>query len=622
MNSLILLLIYATQINGKLLHLQYSATKENLNFYQKLLQEIHNEQNYDTLLIMQHYFTKDERLQQIFAVKKAKIIIDMKHRNFLYKNYYNSETLAIIIMEYNWHKLLWQNLAENLNLMRQTKILIILINNLQKIANVQNEILKTSENYKMTNILVHLLNTSQEVSREYWQLKPFPVYHFKKKSFSENNTGYYPKHWHNMRGKIIYTLPDQIEPRSLVWTDLKGDLQLSGFTAKLVQLFAEKYNASLKFPYPVKVNEITHLSKITNMTNQGLLDIPMSLDSSFTGEKWLRISYPLEIGQWMIMIPCAQAMKTHQVFKSFLTPQLFAIILNFILIFSILLAVMEKLFYYNWNWVNVCVNDKVIPGILGQSFILRKLPLYSVRFVYILIFLLGLLMGTYFSAHLKTLITTPPKEKQLKTFNDFRLAGKKIMLDIWDIKNLNTNDNGILEKMQGTIVYIDNTTLYHQYRKHFNTSNSYTVTTGLWNVFTKNQEFFTHKLFCISKEMIIMDFLLLGIPLQEHSLYREPLDYLIHQVNSVGLFHIWHSNTFYDMLKLGKISLKDTTEKRSSKAFTDRDLLILWYILLIGQSSSFVIFLLEVYGSDLREILRNIFFKLFKLIDKFKNIKK
>ncbi|XP_046810183.1 uncharacterized protein LOC111684582 [Lucilia cuprina] len=376
-----------------------------------------------------------------------------------------------------------------------------------------------------------------------------------------------------MKGKTVLTLTDQIQPRSLIWLNAKGQLQLSGFTAKCVQLFAEKYNANLKMALPIKINEILHLSIINNMTKNGELDIPMSLVSSFIGDKWLSLSYPLEIGKWMIMTPCARAMETRKVFKLIITPQVFVFIIGFTIIFSSLFTLTEKLFHNRFYWLNIFVNDKVIPGLLGQSFVFIKSCVCSIKLVYILILTLGLLLSTYYSAYLKAFITKPPLEKQSKTFDDLHSAGKKILMDILDMKNLDTNDNGIMEKMQDLIVYLNDSTLYHKYRKSFNTSYSYTVTTGLWNIFLQKQTFSTHKIFCTSEDMYIMDLLMLSIPLQENSIYKEALDYLIHRVYSVGLFYAWQSHTFYDMLRLGNISLNDTSKLDSYEKLTLEDLL-------------------------------------------------
>ncbi|XP_065369109.1 uncharacterized protein LOC135961535 [Calliphora vicina] len=561
------------------------------------------ENSYDSVIVaVQPHFLKDEKLQKVFEIKEPKIIVDKNFNSFYFKRHFNSEIMAVIIMEHNFDLQLWSSLSNTLNFMRQIRILIICVN-VSNNKQLQSDVLRACEQYHQNNVILHLLNTSQDtISQEYWQLKPFPNYHFQNRMFDNKNIVLYPKHWHDMKGKTLLTLPDQIQPRSFLWKNDKNQLQLSGFTAKCVQLFADKYNATLKMSLPLKVNEIIHLSIITNMTQQGQLDIPMSLDSSFTGDKWLFMSYPLEIGKWMIMSPCAETIETNQVFKLLFTPQLFAIISTFSILFSLLLSLIEKLFHNHSNCLNIFISDKVIPGILAQSFVLHKSSNYSMRIVYVLIFIFGLMMSTNFSAHLKTLITSPPLQKQPKTFDEFRAAGKKILLDILDKKNL---DNYIMEKMEGAIKYTHNTTLFQKYRQNFNTTYSYAVTAGLWNIFTKKQEFLTHKIFCSSENMFIMDLLMLGIPLQKHSMYKEPLDQLIHRIHSVGLFSVWQSQTFYDMMRLGNITIKDTSKIRFHKDLSENDLLFVWFILLLGLSSSCIIFLLEVLGTLVMKMFKN-----------------
>ena len=81
--------------------LQWPFPKEDkdLNFYQRLLKEIKQQQPYEGLLIVDYHQTLDNRLEMLYALDDPKIILN-QHPVFYYRIKYNREIMAIIIMEH------------------------------------------------------------------------------------------------------------------------------------------------------------------------------------------------------------------------------------------------------------------------------------------------------------------------------------------------------------------------------------------------------------------------------------------------------------------------------------------------------------------------------------------
>ncbi|KAM7345273.1 uncharacterized protein ACRADG_011644 [Cochliomyia hominivorax] len=595
-NRLFLLFLYITNANGYFVGNLYPApqAESSINFYRELVIDMKRQRSYEGILIAQNSIPQDSRLQVIYRLAEPKIIISDHKQDFYYRGTFNSEILAVIIMEFKFQQELWQVFIKTINFMRQIRILMILVNIVNK-DELKRELLWEFEQSKTTYVLIHFLNTSHtdNINKEYFRLWPYPKYHFQLKEFS-NVTEYYPINWKDMKGKTLITLPDQNVPRSIMYKNEKGELCFTGFAFKFVELFTKIRNATYKLLYEPRINEVVHFSTLTNMTNQGILDMPMSVSPINTSLHVINLSYPVELTKWILMIPCARRMKVSQVYEVLLTPELFAIVTVFAIIFSVEHTVIDKLFYNKMIWSNLLMSDKVIPGVLGQPFASKKSHLISLRLVYILIFILGLFMSTLILAHLQTLITSPPYYRHINNFEDLRLSGKRILMDRSDMRFLDKNDYVITEKMKGAIEFTDNTTMFNLYREKFNTSYGYTVTLDLWNIFTNIQVYHAQKSFCTSPGMYIKHLIPFAMPLEWNSQYREATNELVHKMHSAGLLNAWRMQVFIDLLKIKKITLRDKSRIKTYEDLTERDLALFWTIFIIGLLSSLLLFILEI----------------------------
>ncbi|XP_065369104.1 uncharacterized protein LOC135961530 [Calliphora vicina] len=542
-NRLITLLLCTTITSGHAnMKLMGKPQHRSTDFYKDLLMDIKTQQAFDSILMVQHKMPQDARLQMIYSLQEPKLIIT-NQTDFCYKEQFNNEIIAVVIIEREFSSLLWEHFLNALNYLRQTRILMIFVN-IFNTEELQIDVLKACEKYKITNALLHFLNSSipEDTSLEYFQLLPFPLYHLKLRQFGQLKEEYFPKHWQNMKGKTLLTLPDQIVPRSVMYKDNKGAIQFTGFVAKLIQMFAEVYNATLEMPFQPKIDEILNYNTLFNMTKYGELDMPMTIRGIASGSVLRYMTYPIEVSQWMIMIPCATRMTICEVYEVMLKPELFSIVLIFTGTFSLVHTVIEKLFYMKMVWQNLLMSDKVIPGVLGQSFNFKKSSLLSLRLIYVLIFVFGLYMSTLFSAHLQTLITRPPFNAQITTFEELRHSEQKILISSWDVQNMIKDDYILSEEMKANVVIIDDGAIFAVLRDNFNTTYGYPVPSASWSIYSNIQNHYAQKKFCVSENMNIRDMMLYGLPVGEHSPYKEPLDHLVHKIHAGGLLRGWKMN--------------------------------------------------------------------------------
>lgn len=156
-------------------------------------------------------------------------------------------------------------------------------------------------------------------TRKYlYQLKPYPYYHLEHINLDafSSNILLFPQHWRNLHKTPLLTMADQSIANSMIFPDTqKGQYKFNGLPARLVVLFAEKFNATLEMALPITLGETIHISRLHNPKGEGRLNMPMILYPGFDGKRWLHMSYPIIVGKWMVALPSAQRLKIKEVYK-------------------------------------------------------------------------------------------------------------------------------------------------------------------------------------------------------------------------------------------------------------------------------------------------------------------
>lgn len=559
----------------------------NSSYLQNFIESIRQERDFNSLYITHNYNTlniDDPRIQYIIKMQTPRIISKQTGEIHITSKF-NNEILTICIWQSTFNESYLQTVANNLNFMHSKRMLILGFQ-IQNETDFLISLLEWCSDEKLSNVLVHFLSANDYNSQYYYyQINPFPRYHHIKRLFNTttHDQKIYPKHWLNMQGKVIYTLPDQIEPRSMVYLDSKGNEIITGYVGKLLLTFADRFNATLKFPYPVQQGKIIHMAKIANLTRKGVIDIGMSLYYTYTSSKWQYMSYPVELTKWLVMVPCPHPIPISETFTLVLGWELLLSITVMMVILSASHNILDGFYRHKIELISLILNINIFPAFLGQSILLQS-PIETPRmFIYAGAFLLGLFVTDLYSAELKTLIITPVYSTQIKTFDDIRRTKMKILLDISDksaIDSFSTPE--FTAKIDGIVSYTEDTIAYQNYLKQFNTSYSYTITSGLWNILQEQQSYYVHPIFCAPSQLYFVDTLLMAMPLSKNSLYRDPLNSFLSRVYANGLVRAWQSDTFHDMLQRGNIMLKDKSDEIIHLPLTVNDLYQIWLILIAG----------------------------------------
>ncbi|XP_073821143.1 uncharacterized protein [Musca autumnalis] len=245
----------------------------NTEFYEEIFKEIVKEQPVESLLILQQNFTTDMRLEIFNEAPIPKVIVSKAQEDFVYGEKFNTELLTTFVMSEKFDKELMKIGANILDYQRQKRIFIVAINVAEEII-FKNVLLEELERQKMKRVLLHFLAENCEATSGLYILKPYPQYRWLNKHPQEK---YYPAHWQNMQNKTLITLNGQDPPTGLAYLDEQGNLQMNGYMARLIMLFAKRFNATLKMHYSFEFGKILPYRILNELNFKGDLDIPMSL---------------------------------------------------------------------------------------------------------------------------------------------------------------------------------------------------------------------------------------------------------------------------------------------------------------------------------------------------------
>ncbi|XP_019892076.2 uncharacterized protein LOC101887372 [Musca domestica] len=569
----------------------------------KLLRQIDQEENFEIALVVGEM--KKDFLEILLELQLDKsVLINEDFDEDFNMDSMNSKFITIAVLPMTMEiSEFTESLANKLDLRRNNPVIVILEQHRGNVEQNDIELLfRQFIFYKMLNVLVLLQDFA--MTQMLYTFKVFPEFKLQIQKL-ENFENLLPSKMDNVYGKVLRTIPDQVMPRSVVYTDECGKLQVTGYIAQFIRMFARYINSTLKFPDDMIPGNTLFYRDFVNWTQMELLDLPCSITPLMSGETVSRMSYTYEVLSWCLMIPEEDPLTYQDFLKGFLTLQMLVGIFVMDVIFTTLLTLSQQLMYYRKYHTfdveisNILINPQVILAHLGSSFKLNAYPGLSLRIIYVALFVSGLLYTTAFSVQLNAFLTRPTVQS-ITSLEDML----KYRITILTAKNEYTT----LMKLSGDhfIPYlslfkvIESYTEFADMRTAFNRSYAYPVTSSVWHVYATRQKLFSQPMFrrtdACFKSLDLMAFVL-----PRNSIYKQKLDILIARVSDMGLISFWLKNNFYDLVKIGKFSFEDLSKSEAVTSYIKmEDFYYVVTSLIKAFSFSFIVFVMELswfYGS-------------------------
>ncbi|XP_016975786.1 uncharacterized protein LOC108042157 [Drosophila rhopaloa] len=548
-----------------------------------ILASIYRDKHHDTVLLLRHSQQRNASGLERFSWPVFNFNEQM---DFYVRGSHNNEILALIWQTGNldWDSDLWHALDRSLLNMRKVRVLVL--RKWEKAPTI--DFAKTAEDLRFLQLAV--IGHGNRIFR----LQPYAPQRWLE--INPDQSPIFTK-LRNFNGKHILTLPDQFPPRSIVYRNAKtGELEMTGYVYKFLLEFTRMYNFTFQWQRPIVPGERLNLILLRNMTLNGTINMPISLAGFEPPSEYGVFSNIYDMENWFIMVPHAQQIPTADVYAVVCGKNFLLVLLIFYCIFTILDTCFGPLLLQKRvDWSNLLLNERMISGIVGQSFKMCARNTISSKVTNATLFLLGLVLGTLYAAHLKTLLTKRPTSRQISNFQQLRDSPVTVFFEAADRFYLNDFMwERPIRAIKDRLIFKD-TVEYNALRSGLNRSQAFSVLTSEWLIVAKRQELFKQPVFTVQPELrIVQASVLLSLVMQSNSIYEHHINDMIGRAQEGGILEYWKQQTLREMVTLGMISQKDPFHYIAFREFKVGDLFWVWIWLTCFLILAFLLLLCEL----------------------------
>ncbi|XP_017860684.1 PREDICTED: uncharacterized protein LOC108612317 [Drosophila arizonae] len=554
----------------------------------ELLQRSYGEQRFETLLLLRHRRQLQcSQMEEVAAAATWPLLRLNSDANFYLQQSQNTEMLALICLTGSGRldAEMWQALASNLSNMRHIRLLLLL----QRATDQQfHEIANTARQQLFPHVVLLLLESGKA-----YQLQPYVDTDWL--LLHSNSSPIFARQY-NYHQRMARTLPEEQVPSALSYTDWRtGKTRLTGTMTMMLMEFARVHNISLQWEEQLKTVEHISMILLRNMTLNGTLDLPMTLCGYELSTVEGAFTYPYDISEWFIIVPCAQEIATAKVYLMVVSRNMLIVLLASYYIFALLDTCFGWLLMDRQvDWTNLYFNERIISGLIGQSSRLKAHEMNSSRLAHAQLFLLGLILSTLVAVHLKTLLTKRPMERMVTNFEELR--DSHLDIHFTEDEHFYVNKMSKLNPLhivRSKIVFLD-AREFERMRKRLSKSKAFSMTEVIWEFYKQQQKLFKRPVLCYQPDLVFRSKILASMPLPPNSIYAEPLHQFMIQVKDTGLVSYWMDQSLRDFMTLGEISLKDPYPYEPFHDFKVNDLMYVWLGWATALLLAFAIFLCEL----------------------------
>ncbi|XP_017484615.1 PREDICTED: uncharacterized protein LOC108373260 [Rhagoletis zephyria] len=428
---------------------------------------------------------------------------------------------------------------------------------------------------KMINVVA--LCSDYKVTARFYSYNHFPDFTLEHKSLSPDllhHSPIYPQRLGDLQGYKLSFIMGGSDPRLIVY-NYNGARVLGGFAGHFLTTFASKRNCTLYEPLPAPSNTRFApardlIAAVRNDTVEISIGLTFPQRLSFDG-----FTYPYEHVNWCVWSPIEPDIPNYEFFWIVFKGLTFILTLAIIFVISLVLSCALWQHGKKPDTLRFFIHDACLRGVLGQSFREIQRAPFVVRFIYLQIYALGILLTTSYNAYFATYWTSAPKEQPFRTFDDILTSSKKVYMFAPEYKELFDRAEDLRKYTPMVQVESD----YHRYlstRDAFDTKYIYMISTTKWNIFREQQKIFTTPLFRMRHDLCLYHNIPLGFPIHSNSIFAQKLNEMILETTEFGLVEHWSQISFLDLIRAGRLKFVDLSRKYEFRPMKVEDLKLVW----------------------------------------------
>ncbi|XP_060647209.1 uncharacterized protein LOC132785232 [Drosophila nasuta] len=576
----------------------------------ELLSSIKNQDNFECLLLMKNHnasFVMDEQGNDFArslmeAIETPVLQLDERVSYFLYSKQSN-RVLSVVYMintDLDIHRGLLKALVANLRTMTTSRVVFVV---------QQGEVDETflyklfTQCWRLKLINVLVLFEDFVLTQNFYSYNHFPRFQLEERLF-EPSTIIFPQRLQNLHGYELSIIIGGSSPRIIGYYDRQGKAVYKGVVGHYMANFQQKYNCIFVEPFPANATAFAPSTDVMNAVNNGSVELSLAL--TFPFRLTMRgFAYPIEQMHWCLMLPVEADVPPSEYYVRVFELAAFLLTLATMVLTSLTLSIALRHHGYRVQVMDYVMHENSLRGALGQSFyeVLRA-PIV-VRVIYVQICVLGFLLTAWYNSYFSAYVTSSPKEAPYLNFDDVLASHLKIVA--WEEEYNELVARLASLRKYAPMFYVEpDFSTYISMRDSFNTEYGYMMPTTKWVVIDAQQKTFTKPLFRMRTDFCFFQNIPFGFPVQENSIYLEPLKALILDMAATGLTSHYTQSAFMELVESGELHFTDLSPAREFRAMQLQDLQYIWYGFAFMAVLSSSVWLSELLWNWLRRRWKNI----------------
>ncbi|XP_054081263.1 uncharacterized protein LOC114803708 [Zeugodacus cucurbitae] len=427
---------------------------------------------------------------------------------------------------------------------------------------------------KMINVAA--LCADYKRTKQFYSYTHFPVFSLEYKSLSSlqlHDAPVFPDRLRNLNGYRLPYIIGGADPRIIIY-EYNGRRIVGGFVGHFLSSFSKKYNFTFYEPLPSPSNtKFAPSQDLIAAVRNNTAEISVAL--TFPNIPYDGFSYPYEHVNWCVWTPVEADIPNYDFFWIVFEGMTFALALGVVLLISFVLSCALWQHGNKPDILRFFVHDACLRGVLSQPFReLARAP-FVIRFIYLQICVLGILLTTSYNAYFATYWTSAPKVPPYRNFDDILYSHKKVYVFAPEYMELIARAADLRKYIPMFHVERD----YHNYlatRDTFDTKYLYMIPTTKWRIYSEQQKVFTTPIFRMRTDLCFYHNIPMCFPIHTNSIFSIILRDMIFQTAQAGLTEYWMRGGFLELIRAGRLGFEDLSRRNEFSAMAVEDMKYVW----------------------------------------------